>query len=104
MPASTATIQQHEYSNGLVLVAEEMPGVQSASFTLLIPAGAAVEAAKGLNAGSGAAGMTCEWITRGAGDRDSHEFLAALDDLGVSHSERRRRCTPALRRRRWAET
>ena len=87
MPASTATIQQHEYPNGLTLVAEEMPGVQSASFTLLIPAGAAFEAAKGLNVGSGAAGMTCEWLTRGAGDRDSHELLGALDDLGVSHSE-----------------
>ncbi|MDR3620278.1 MAG: pitrilysin family protein [Paludisphaera borealis] len=87
MPASIATIQQHEYPNGLVLVAEEMPGVQSASFTLLIPAGAAFEAAEGLHVGGGSAGMTCEWITRGAGDRDSHELLNALDNLGVSHSE-----------------
>jgi len=87
VPASIATIHQHEFPNGLVLVAEEMPGVQSASFTLLIPAGAAYEAAEGLSAGSGAAGMTSEWITRGAGDRDSHDLLGALDNLGVSHSE-----------------
>ncbi|WP_337174620.1 pitrilysin family protein [Paludisphaera sp.] len=87
MPAPTATIQQHEYPNGLVLVAETMPGVQSASFTLLVPAGAAYEAAEGLDVGGGAATMLCEWITRGAGDRDSRELLNALDDLGVSHSE-----------------
>ncbi|WP_240906993.1 M16 family metallopeptidase [Paludisphaera rhizosphaerae] len=87
MPAPSATIQQHEYPNGLVLVAEAMPGVQSASFTLLIPAGAAYEAAEGLNAGGGAAAMTCEWLMRGAGDRDSRALLNALDNLGVSHSE-----------------
>ena len=31
--------------------------------------------------------MLAEWITRGAGDRDSRELLAALDNLGVSHGE-----------------
>jgi predicted Zn-dependent peptidase len=87
VPAPTATIQQHEYPNGLALVAEAMPGVQSASFTLLVPAGAAYEAAEGLEVGGGAATMLCEWLTRGAGDRDSRALLNALDDLGVSHSE-----------------
>ncbi len=85
--APTATIQQHEYPNGLVLVAETMPGLQSASFTLLIPAGAAYEAAQGLDSGGGAASMACEWLMRGAGPRDSRELLTALDNLGVSHSE-----------------
>ncbi len=87
MPAPSATTQQHEYPNGLVLVAKAMPGVQSASFTLLIPAGAAYEAAEGMDSGGGAAAMTCEWLMRGSGDRDSRELLDALDDLGVSHSE-----------------
>ncbi len=87
MPAATATIHQHEYQNGLTLVAEAMPGVQSASCTLLVPAGAAYEAAEGLDAGGGAATMLCEWLTRGAGDRDGRVLLEALDDLGVSHSE-----------------
>jgi predicted Zn-dependent peptidase len=87
VPAPTATIQQHEYPNGLVLVAEAMPSVQSASFTLLVPAGAAYEAAEGLDVGGGSATMLCEWLTRGAGDRDSRALLNALDDLGVSHSE-----------------
>jgi predicted Zn-dependent peptidase len=82
-----AIIEQHEFPNGLVLVGEAMPGVQSAAFTLLIPAGAAYEAADGLEVGSGAATMAAEWITRGAGKRDSRELLTALDNLGVIHSE-----------------
>ncbi len=76
-------IAQHEYPNGLVLVAETMPGVQSAAFTLLLPAGAAYEPADR----GGAATMLSEWITRGAGERDSRELLSALDNLGVSHGE-----------------
>ncbi|MBV8677989.1 MAG: insulinase family protein [Planctomycetaceae bacterium] len=78
-----STIAQHEFSNGLVLLAESMPGVQSAAFTLLLPAGAAYEA----DDRGGAAAMLSEWITRGAGERDSHELLTALDNLGVNHSE-----------------
>ena len=31
--------------------------------------------------------MLAEWITRGAGERDSRELLTALDNLGVSHGE-----------------
>jgi len=80
-------MQQHTFPNGLVLVAEAMPGVQSAAFTLLLPAGAAYEGADGLNLGGGAATMAAEWISRGAGPRDSRELLTALDNLGVSHAE-----------------
>jgi predicted Zn-dependent peptidase len=76
-------IYQHEFESGLILVAETMPGVQSAAFTLLLPAGAAFEPA----GAGGAAMMLAEWISRGAGPRDSHELSAALDNLGVSHGE-----------------
>ena len=79
----SSLIQQHTYPNGLVLVAETMPGVQSAAFTLLMPAGAAYEPADR----AGAASMLAEWITRGASDRDSRELLTALDNLGVNHGE-----------------
>jgi len=78
-----ASVTHHSYPNGLVLVAETMPSVQSAAFTLLMPAGAAYEP-EGLG---GTASMLAEWITRGAGDRDSRELLTALDNLGVSHGE-----------------
>jgi predicted Zn-dependent peptidase len=74
-------ISQHEFPNGLVLIAETMPGVQSAAFSLLLPAGAAYEPGDG----GGSATMLAEWISRGAGERDSHELMAALDNLGVSH-------------------
>jgi len=80
---SPPSIHHHEFPNGLVLVAEEMPGVQSAAFTFLLPAGAAYEPA----GAGGTATMLAEWITRGAGARDSRQLLTALDNLGVSHSE-----------------
>jgi predicted Zn-dependent peptidase len=85
--ASSALVERHEYENGLVLIAERMPAVQSAAFTLLIPSGAANEEASELNLGGGAATMVAEWIARGAGSRDSREVLTELDNLGVSHSE-----------------
>ena len=78
-----ATIQHHEYPNGLVLVAEAMPGVQSAAFTFLLPAGAAFEP----KAAGGTASLLAEWVMRGAGDLDSRGILTALDNLGVSHGE-----------------
>ena len=78
-----ALVHQHTYPNGLVLVAETMPGVQSAAFSLLLPAGSAYEPA----GQGGAATMLAEWITRGAGDRDSRELLSALDNLGINHGE-----------------
>jgi predicted Zn-dependent peptidase len=85
--ANSSTIEQHTFPNGLVLLAEAMPDVRSAAFTMLLPAGVAYEGAEGLDLGGGAATMTAEWITRGAGPRDSRELLTALDNLGVSHAE-----------------
>src|SRR5262245_466387 len=64
-----------------------MPGVQSAAFTMLLPAGVAYEGAEGVDLGGGAATMAAEWIARGAGPRDSRELLTALDNLGVNHAE-----------------
>jgi predicted Zn-dependent peptidase len=85
--AISSTIEQHIFPNGLVLLAEPMPWVQSAAFTMLLPAGVAYEGADGLDLGGGAATMAAEWITRGAGGRDSRQLLTALDNLGVSHGE-----------------
>jgi len=82
-PVPEASVKHHEYPNGLVLVAETMPAVQSAAFGFLLPAGAAYEP-DGLG---GSASMLSEWITRGAGDLDSRGLLTALDNLGVSHGE-----------------
>jgi predicted Zn-dependent peptidase len=80
---SDSTIAQHLFPNGLALIAEPMPGVQSAAFTFLLPAGAAFEP----EGQGGTAGMLAEWIMRGAGGRDSRALLTALDNLGVNHGE-----------------
>ncbi len=77
------SVSNHQYANGLVLVAETIPSVRSAAFTFLVPAGAIYES----ESGGGTASMLSEWITRGAGDLDSRELISALDNLGVSHSE-----------------
>ncbi len=77
----TNDLYSHTFPNGLVLVAERMPAVQSAAFTMMVPAGAAFEPAER----SGTASMLAEWVMRGAGKRDSRELLTALDNLGVSH-------------------
>ena len=69
--SKTSTIEQYTYPNGLVLLAETMPGVQSAAFTMLLPAGAAYEGAEGLELGGGAATMAADWITRGRPARQS---------------------------------
>ena len=53
--------------NGTGAARRAMPGVQSAAFTMLLPAGVAYEGADGLDLGGGAATMAAEWITRGAG-------------------------------------
>jgi predicted Zn-dependent peptidase len=76
-------IRSHEFPNGLVLIGEAMAGVQSAAFTLLLPAGCAFEPP----GRGGAASMAAEWVMRGAGPRDSREVVTALDYLGVSHGE-----------------
>ena len=78
-----SSVYHQTYPNGLVLVAEEMPGVQSAAFSILVPAGSAYEP----EGRYGTAAMLAEWVTRGAGDRDSRALLTALDNLGVSHGE-----------------
>src|SRR6266481_5001774 len=83
-PPSTVTqkIHSHALPNGLTLAAEEMPWLESAAFALLMPAGCAYERADKL----GLASLTCEMAQRGAGERDSRQFLADLENLGADSS------------------
>ena len=76
-------VYQHTFANGLTLLAERMEHVRSAAFNFLIPAGCAFDAPEH----SGLASALADWITRGAGSRDSRELTLALDNLGVDHSE-----------------
>jgi predicted Zn-dependent peptidase len=77
------TILSHTYPNGLVLVAEPMPWVQSAAFTFLVPAGCVYDPANG----DGLASFVCEMVNRGAGERDNRRLVLDLDNLGVERGE-----------------
>lgn len=76
------SIFQHLFPNGLVLLGEPMPWLESVAFTLLIPVGTSDEPSdrKGL------AGLAFEMMQRGAGDLDSHAIVEELDFLGVERS------------------
>ncbi len=69
--------------NGLTLVVERMPHVQSAALAILTPAGAIYETA----VVNGTAAALSDYIMRGAGERDSRELIGALDSLGVQANE-----------------
>jgi predicted Zn-dependent peptidase len=73
---------QHTFTNGLTLLAEKMPGMQSAAMTLLLPAGSATDPVDR----SGAATVLSDLVLRGAGERDSRRLTDALDRLGLQRS------------------
>ncbi len=66
-------------SNGLTLVAEKMPHVSSASFSIMVPAGSAGDP-HGL---TGTASVVAEWISRGNKHLDNRSFNDKLDSLGL---------------------
>ncbi|MHB8971451.1 MAG: M16 family metallopeptidase [Pirellulaceae bacterium] len=76
------SIQIHEYENGLVLVTQRMDWVESAAFSLLVPAGCVRDPRERLGLGN----ITCEMVQRGCGPRDSRQFVNDLENLGVDHS------------------
>ena len=69
--------------NGLTVLVETMPAVQSAAFALLVPAGSVYDP-PGCN---GTAAVMADWVGRGAGSRSSRQLLAELDRLGIQGSE-----------------
>jgi predicted Zn-dependent peptidase len=73
---------QHTFDNGLTLLCEKMPGMQSAAMTLLLPAGAMGDPPDRL----GSATIIGEMVLRGAGQRDSRQLTDHLDRLGLQRS------------------
>jgi predicted Zn-dependent peptidase len=73
---------QHTFSNGLTLLAEKMPGMQSAAMTLLVPAGSATDPVDR----SGASSVISDLVLRGAGHRDNKQLTDYLDGLGLQRS------------------
>ncbi len=77
---STTLVER--FPNGMTLLAEPMPWLQSAAFSLLIQAGTSREPVQQ----AGLAGIALEMSQRGAGLRDSRGIVDALDFLGVDRS------------------
>jgi predicted Zn-dependent peptidase len=73
---------QHTFSNGLTLLAEKMPGMQSAAMTLLVPAGSVTDPVDR----SGASTVLSDLVLRGAGERDNKQLTDYLDGLGLQRS------------------
>lgn len=76
-------VQTCQLPNGLTLLIEPMADVQSAAFSLLIPAGSIYDPPDQ----AGCASVLVELLTRGAGDLDSQQLTNALDNLGLQRSE-----------------
>jgi predicted Zn-dependent peptidase len=72
-------INRYRLNNGLILLIETMPGVQSVAMSFRLPAGAACQPTdqRGVNA------VLSEMLFRGAGDRDARAHSDALDQLGI---------------------
>ena len=75
-------IYNHQLENGLVLLAESMPWLESAAFAFLLPAGCSREAPQL----GGLGNLTCEMAQRGSGSRDSRQFMEDLEMLGMDSS------------------
>lgn len=76
-------ILTHELENGLTLVGEPFDYVDSAAFTVRLPAGTSDEPADRL----GLAAFVCEMVMRGAGSRDSRTLSQDLENLGVERGD-----------------
>ncbi len=76
------SIYVKSFPNGLVLVGEEMPWLESVALSLHLPAGCRYDPSERL----GLSNMACEMVQRGCGRRSSREFVESLELLGVDHS------------------
>jgi predicted Zn-dependent peptidase len=73
----------HRFDNGLVLVADVVSWAESVSYIFSVPFGSVFDPV----GSEGLATLVCEMISRGAGDRNSREFLEAFENLGCDASE-----------------
>ncbi len=76
------SIESFRLPNGLLVIVEPMHDVQSASMSLLLPAG-------GVRDGQGRCGTAAiltEMLPRGAGGLSARELCAAMDNLGLQRS------------------
>ena len=75
-------IFHHTYDNGLTLVGQPMPWLESAAFSIAVPSGCRFDPSEKL----GTANFVCEMVQRGCGNYSSREYIEALEYLGVDYS------------------
>ena len=73
------TFDTFQLDNGMTVLGCPMEAVESAAFGFMLPVGAS-RLPEGM---CGAGAVICDWIFRGAGDRDSRALCDALDGLGL---------------------
>ena len=73
---------QHTFENGLTLLGERMPAMQSAAMTFLLCAGSATDPVDRCGSGT----VLADLVFRGAGQRDSRQLSDYLDSLGLQRS------------------
>ena len=79
MTSTSDEIRSTRLDNGLTVLFESMPWLESASVSLLIPAGSVTDPT-GLE---GSASVLYDWTNRGAGGLDNRAFTEKLDALGA---------------------
>ncbi len=74
-------INHHIFDNGLTLVAQSMPWLQSAAFTFGLPAGCRFDPMDK----QGLSNLTCEMAFRGGGGYSNRELVEALEGIGCDY-------------------
>ncbi|MCH2182756.1 MAG: insulinase family protein [Mariniblastus sp.] len=82
MTVEQEIIQSHQFENGLVLIGQSMPWLESAAFSFQVPAGCRYDPVDQI----GVANFVCEMVQRGAGEMDSRQYIERLEQLGVDYS------------------
>lgn len=75
-------IFSHSLSNGLVLVAQSMPWLESSAFSINLPAGCRHDPMEKI----GLSNFACEMVQRGCGELDSRQFIEALEGNGIDYN------------------
>ena len=84
------TLQTATLHNGLILLGEFLPGVESVSVSFHVAAGSICDSFATAETGRSCCGLATlagELMLRGAADRDSKQLVAALDNAGVQWSQ-----------------
>lgn len=80
--SNSTKAKTYSLSNGITLVAEKMPNVQSVAVSLIVPIGAATDPL----GFEGTAAILVEMFAKGAGAYNSRELSQAFEDLGAHRS------------------